>query len=142
MNGRPARSFVIFAAPWALGTCLLVGFGFGLVRPVQLGWGVLGAVVMVATGLLQGAAMSEAHGRPDKAAQQRFLLAMGGGMLLRLLLAAAGGLAVFPFGQDSAVAYAVGLAGGYFPMLLAESLWFTKRGPQTVTTEPEGSVHA
>jgi hypothetical protein len=110
-------SFLIQAA-------LAAGVGAACVLPwaSRPDWAALGFAATAVPGLAAGAFLVRQHGRPGAG----FVVALGAGMIARLLLGAAVASAAAWSDHAARTAAVAGLAAGFLPVMLFESLWFAR----------------
>jgi hypothetical protein len=97
--------------------------------PGRAAWAAGGAAAMAALGLAFGAWLVALHGRPSS----EFLVALVAGMFARAVAALAGSaVALVAGGQAAAWAFISGLAAGWVPLQVFETVWFMRRAAPEV----------
>lgn len=83
-------------------------------------WAGAGFLATAVPGLIFGLWMAREHGRPGS----RFALALGSGFLVRLVLVASAAFLAGRAGADAGWRLLAGLAAGFVPLFLFETVWF------------------
>lgn len=124
MDRRGAAAFVAWGIGAELPAAALLAALAPALWPGRVAWAIAGWAAMTALGLAAGAWLTTLHGR----ASRTFVVALLSGMLARLVMALGGfGFALVGVGRGAAWAWIVGLAAGYVPLQLFETVWFIRR---------------
>lgn len=114
MTPRPTIGFAAGAlASTAIGALAISGAG---------AWAGAGFVATAVPGLVFGMWMAREHGRPGA----RFALALGLGFMVRIVLVGASAFLAARAGGEAGWHLLGGLAAGFVPLFVFESVWFTR----------------
>jgi O-antigen/teichoic acid export membrane protein len=86
-------------------------------------WAAIGFVAMAVPGIAFGTWLAREHGRPGS----RFLVALASGFVARLVLAAVAAFGASRSGGGAGFGLICGLAAGFAPLTVFETIWFASR---------------
>ena len=117
------RSYLV----WSSVLALLAGLALLALAPFAgwnaMAWSMLGWGLMVLVGVFGGSWTATLLGSQGV----RFFVALIACMLARLTLSLGGVFLVVMFGRESLLFYLLGLAAGFLPIQIFESLWISRR---------------